>query len=152
MKKNTQNDFIEISVQMRQANRILNRRLAQLELEEEKCIQLIQKSTRIDQQKMLKTNLLNYRQQKEKLTNLKVRLNTILVQIEMNKSIKSLEEKINHINNDLNSLGLFKSPESNVEKEIHDFYFNLDWFKRLCMDSMTFGLNELINFIYIQII
>lgn len=146
MKKNTQNDLIEIRLRMRQANRILNRRLTQIETEEEKCLRLIQRSPRMDQI-ILKQNLLNYKQQKEKLTNLKVRINTILVQLEINNSFQNLEDKINHLNEDLTSLGLFESDNENNL----NFYNNLEWFKLVCMQSIKFGLNELINYIYIQI-
>jgi hypothetical protein len=146
MKKNTQNDLIEIRLRMRQANRILNRRLTQIETEEEKCLRLIQRSPRMDQI-ILKQNLLNYKQQKEKLTNLKVRINTILVQLEINNSFQNLEDKINHLNEDLTSLGLFESDNENNL----NFYNNLEWFKLVCMQGIKFGLNELINYIYIQI-
>jgi hypothetical protein len=146
MKKNTQNDLIEIRLRMRQANRILNRRLTQIETEEEKCLRLIQRSPRMDQI-ILKQNLLNYKQQKEKFTNLKVRINTILVQLEINNSFQNLEDKINHLNEDLTSLGLFESDNENNL----NFYNNLEWFKLVCMQGIKFGLNELINYIYIQI-
>jgi hypothetical protein len=149
MKKNNQNDLIEIRLRMRQANRVLNRRLTQIETEEEKCLRLIQRSPRMDQI-ILKQNLLNYKHQKEKLTNLKVRINTILVQFEINNSIQNLEDKINHLNEDLTSLGLFESSSDN-ENKLNFYNNNLAWFKLVCMQSIKFGLNELINYFYIQI-
>lgn len=145
-KKSHGNSF-DLIANLRHLNRVLKRQLNQLEIKEQKSLQLIQKSPR-NTHNSLKKTLLDLKLHKEKLQIFKLRVEKLLIQIVLNKSSIDIQTKIELLNRELiNELGLKLSEEEDGLEfsELKNVFIEI-FFKK----SIEFCLKEILNFIYIQ--
>ena len=146
-KKSHGNSF-DLIANLRHLNRVLKRQLNQLEIKEQKSLQLIQKSPRHTHNSLKKT-LLDLKLHKEKLQIYKLRVEKLLIQIVLNKSSIDIQTKIELLNRELiNELGLKLNEEEEDWLEFSELknVFLALFFKK----SIEFCLKEILNFIYIQ--